>query len=112
MIWATQVLARTGRPARAEITDVPMGVRAECVMLNKGPYILDAVATLADILDRMTGHHDKKNSLLRPLRSWRPFRPEQIEELTPSKQKAPESSPLRGLLLSLSYRQINRYQGI
>jgi len=49
-----------------------MGVRAECVMLNKGPYILDAVATLADILDRMTGHHDKKNSLLRPLRSWRP----------------------------------------
>jgi hypothetical protein len=78
---------------------------------NKGPYILDAVATLADILDRMTGHHDKKNSLLRPLRSWRPFRPEQIEKLTPSKQQAPELSPLRGLLLSLSYRQINRYQG-
>jgi len=45
---------------------------AECVMLNNGPYILDAVATLADILDRMTGHHDKKNFLLRPLRSWRP----------------------------------------
>jgi len=75
VIWATQVLdqlARTGRPSRAEITDAAMGVRAECVMLNKGPYILDAVATLADILDRMTGHHDKKNSLLRPLRSWRP----------------------------------------
>jgi pyruvate kinase len=34
VIWATQVLARTGRSARAEITDVPMGVRAECVMLN------------------------------------------------------------------------------
>ena len=111
VIWATQVLARPGRPARAEITDVPMGVRAECVMLNKGPYILDAVATLADILDRMTGHHDKRNSLLRPLRSWRPFRPQQIEKLTPSKQQAPELSPLRGLLLSLSYRQINRYQG-
>ena len=75
VIWATQVLdqlARTGRPSRAEITDAAMGVRAECVMLNKGPYILDAVATLADILDRMTGHHEKKNSLLRPLRSWRP----------------------------------------
>ena len=39
--------------------------------LNKGPYILDAVTALADILLRMTGHHDKKNSLLRPLRSWR-----------------------------------------
>jgi len=74
VIWATQVLdqlARTGRPSRAEITDAAMGVRAECVMLNKGPYILDAVTALADILHRMTGHHDKKNSLLRPLRSWR-----------------------------------------
>ncbi len=74
VIWATQVLdqlARTGQPSRAEITDAAMGVRAECVMLNKGPYILDAVAALADILDRMTGHHDKKNALLRPLHSWR-----------------------------------------
>jgi pyruvate kinase len=73
VIWATQVLdqlARTGRPTRAEITDAAIGVRAECVMLNKGPYILDAVTTLADILHRMTGHHDKKNSLLRPLHSW------------------------------------------
>jgi hypothetical protein len=33
------------------------------------------------------------------------------EKLTPSKQQAPELSPLRGLLLCLSYRQINRYQG-
>jgi len=74
VIWATEVLdrlARTGRPSRAEITDAAMGVRAECVMLNKGPYILDAVAALDDILQRMTGHHDKKNSLMRPLRSWR-----------------------------------------
>jgi pyruvate kinase len=41
VIWATQVLdqlARTGRPSRAEITDAAMGVRAECVMLNKGQY--------------------------------------------------------------------------
>ena len=45
---------------------------AGCVMLNKAPHILDAVATLADILDRMTGHPDKKDSLLRLLRSWRP----------------------------------------
>ncbi|BAW06869.1 pyruvate kinase [Nocardia seriolae] len=39
VIWATQVLdqlARSGRPSRAEITDAAMGVRAECVMLNKG----------------------------------------------------------------------------
>src|SRR5664280_252919 len=56
VIWAAQVLdqlARTGRPSRAEITDAAMGVRAECVMLNKGPYILDAVTALADLLHRM-----------------------------------------------------------
>jgi len=73
VIWATQVLdqlARTGQPSRAEITDAAMGVRAECVMLNKGSYILDAVATLDDILRRMGGHHDKMNALLRPLHSW------------------------------------------
>ncbi len=74
VIWATQVLdqlARTGQPSRAEITDAAMGVRAECVMLNKGPYILDAMDTLGEILQRMAGHHDKKISLMRPLRSWR-----------------------------------------
>ncbi|MGW7538386.1 pyruvate kinase [Amycolatopsis sp. NPDC054798] len=75
VIWATQVLdqlARTGRPSRAEITDAAMGVRAECVMLNKGPHIVEAVVTLDDILRRMAGHHYKKTALLRPLRSWQP----------------------------------------
>ena len=73
VIWATQVLdqlARSGRPSRAEITDAAMGQRAECVMLNKGPYILDAVITLDDILCRMSAHHYKNNALMRPLRSW------------------------------------------
>ncbi|MGY4708795.1 pyruvate kinase [Mycolicibacterium sp. CBM1] len=74
VIWATQVLeqlATTGRPSRAEISDAAMAERAECVMLNKGPYIIDAVVTLDDILGRMAGHEYKKNPLLRPLRSWR-----------------------------------------
>ncbi|MGV0744981.1 pyruvate kinase [Mycolicibacterium sp. XJ870] len=74
-IWATQVLeqlAKKGRPARSEVSDASMGVRAECVMLNKGPYIVDAVRTLASILDRMEEHLYKKNTLLRTLRSWRP----------------------------------------
>ncbi|HTQ08558.1 MAG TPA: pyruvate kinase [Fimbriimonadaceae bacterium] len=46
VIWATQVLeglAQKGLPSRAEITDAAMGVRAECVMLNKGPHIIEAV---------------------------------------------------------------------
>ncbi len=74
VVWATQVLetlAKTGRPSRAEITDAAMGVRAECVMLNKGPYVVDAIHTLDDILRRMQAHQTKKRPLLRALRSWR-----------------------------------------
>ena len=73
VIWATQVLetlAKTGLPSRAEITDAAMGERAECVMLNKGPHILDAMRTLDDILRRMQAHQSKKRPLLRALKSW------------------------------------------
>jgi pyruvate kinase len=70
VIWATQVLeslAKAGVPSRSEITDAAMGERAECVMLNKGPYIVDAVRILDDILRRMQSHQEKKRSLLRKL---------------------------------------------
>jgi pyruvate kinase len=73
VVWATQVLetlARTGRPSRAEITDAAMGERAECVMLNKGPHILDAMRMLDDILRRMQAHQSKKRPLMRALKSW------------------------------------------
>lgn len=73
VIWATQVLdtlARTGRPSRAEVTDAAMSGRAECVMLNKGPYVADAVALLSGILKRMAEHQFKKRSLMRRLRAW------------------------------------------
>ena len=71
VIWATQVLenlAKTGRPSRAEITDAAMGERAECVMLNKGPHIREAVRLLSGILLRMEGHQHKKSAMLRRLR--------------------------------------------
>jgi len=71
VIWATQVLetlAKTGAPTRAEITDAAMGVRAECVMLNKGPHIIQAIATLDDLLRRMQTHHNKKRDMMRKLR--------------------------------------------
>lgn len=73
VIWATQVLetlAKTGLPSRAEITDAAMGERAECVMLNKGPHITEAMRTLDDILRRMQAHQTKKRPLLRALRAW------------------------------------------
>ena len=73
VVWATQVLesqAKTGLPSRAEITDAAMGVRAECVMLNKGPHIVEALRTLGDILHRMQSHQSKKRPLLRALTAW------------------------------------------
>jgi pyruvate kinase len=73
VIWATQVLdtlARTGQPSRAEVTDAAMSDRAECVMLNKGPYITNAIGALDSILTRMQHHQDKKRSLLRQLHAW------------------------------------------
>ena len=73
VIWATQVLERlvkTGVPSRAEITDAAMAGRAECVMLNKGPFLLEAVHVLDDVLTRMQGHQSKKTARLRALRAW------------------------------------------
>jgi pyruvate kinase len=73
IIWATQVLenlAKKGIPSRAEITDAAMGERAECVMLNKGPFIGEAVTMLDDVLTRMQAHQTKKTARLRALRSW------------------------------------------
>ena len=54
-------------PSRAEVTDAAMGGRAECVMLNKGPHILEAVRFLCDVLERMQGHQAKKRAMLRKL---------------------------------------------
>lgn len=71
VIWATQVLeslAKDGMPSRAEVTDAAMAIRADCVMLNKGPYIVDAVKVLDDILHRMQSHHSKKSAMLRELK--------------------------------------------
>ncbi|MFT3800627.1 MAG: pyruvate kinase [Burkholderiaceae bacterium] len=73
VIWATQVLEnylRKGVPSRGEMTDAAMAVRAECVMLNKGPYLLEAIAELDRLWHRMGEHMHKKTPQLRPLRTW------------------------------------------
>lgn len=57
-------LTREGAPSRAEVSDAALGERAECVMLNKGRYLADAVWTLDDILARMYRHQEKKRPLL------------------------------------------------
>ena len=68
-IWATQVLeglAKKGIPSRSEITDTVMAVRADCVMLNKGPFILQAIRLLDTILKDMD-HYWEKNAPMSPV---------------------------------------------
>jgi pyruvate kinase len=62
VIWATQVLeslAKDGLPSRAEVTDAAMSTRSECVMLNKGAHIGEAIQFLIDVSRRMSRHTDK-----------------------------------------------------
>jgi pyruvate kinase len=73
VIWATQVLeslVKRGMPSRGEFTDAAMAERAECVMLNKGAYIGEGVAVLANVLTRMESHNRHRSRQLRPLRAW------------------------------------------
>jgi pyruvate kinase len=73
VIWATQVLeemVKSGLPTRGEMTDAAMAARAECVMLNKGPNVAEAISALRDLLRRMMEHQSKKTSRLRALHSW------------------------------------------
>ncbi len=72
-VWATQVLedlVKDGLPSRGEMTDAAMAARAECVMLNKGPAVAEAVTLLDTLLARMDGHIFKKTPTLRALKSW------------------------------------------
>lgn len=70
VIWATQVLeslTKTGIPTRAEITDVASGMRASCIMLNKGKYITEAVSTLNTVLGSCSTSKKNMKTLMKPL---------------------------------------------
>ena len=52
VIWATSVLNhmnKKGIPLRAEITDAFMGLRADCIMMNKGPHISSSIKFLQQL---------------------------------------------------------------
>jgi len=89
VIWATQVLeslAKRGVPSRAEVTDAAASGRAECVMLNKGPHIVDALRFLCDVLPRMASHQTKKSALMRRLNLAHRLDPEPEPEPQPQAQ--------------------------
>jgi pyruvate kinase len=72
IVWATQVLetmAKKGRPSRAEITDAAMAQRAECVMLNKGPHITEAIRMIDEIMKSMESYHQKQAPFIPKLTS-------------------------------------------
>jgi len=67
VVWATQVLedlAKKGQATRSEVSDVAMAERAECVLLNKGPFIIQAIEALDRIMKSMQAYQRKKSTLL------------------------------------------------
>jgi len=72
VVWATQVLenfAKKGIPSRSEITDAANSIKAESVMLNKGPYILEVLKLLNVILSDMESLHEKNENMLPKLQT-------------------------------------------
>ncbi|SMF73855.1 pyruvate kinase [Pseudobacteriovorax antillogorgiicola] len=70
VIWATQVLeslAKSGLPSRGDVSDVSRGERADCIMLNQGDFILDALQMTHDVCCRMAGHQRQNTTLMREL---------------------------------------------
>lgn len=73
VVWATQVLdqfVREGVASRSEMTDAAMAQGAECVMLNKGPHLVEGVSFLRDVLTRMDLHHAKRFARYTQLKAW------------------------------------------
>lgn len=72
-IMATQILenlAKLGIPTRAEITDATYALRAEAVMLNKGPHITDAIEILGHLSKQLGTSQRKNRAQLRRIESW------------------------------------------
>ncbi len=71
VIWAAESLERAARKgvqeARPQLADAAMGLRAECVMLDRGRYAADAVHALSNLLIRMQDHQRKRPIRLRAL---------------------------------------------
>jgi pyruvate kinase len=69
VVWATRVLAtlaKTGTPSRAEFNDAAISDGA-AVMLDRGPYVLDALRLVDEILQRRHSRYARRRSLVRPV---------------------------------------------
>ena len=92
VIWATQVLEtlnKSGIATRAEVTDASYAAMSECVMLNKGDYIMEVMRSLRDILERSGRHHIKKRYTFRPMQIAKDF----FETINRKESGTPNSPP-------------------
>ena len=74
VIYATQILEsqmKNNLPSRAEVTDAAIAQRADCVMLNKGPYVIDTVKILKNILGQMHTLFQKNRQLFSICQAWK-----------------------------------------
>lgn len=71
VVWATQVLenfAKNGMPSRSELSDISQSMKADCVMLNKGPYIVEALTFLDRLLIQGESFQNKNLTMLPSLK--------------------------------------------
>lgn len=73
VIYATQILEgkmKNNLPSRAEVIDAAIAQRADCVMLNKGPYVTSTVVIIKNILRQMHSLFQKNRQLLSSCKAW------------------------------------------
>jgi pyruvate kinase len=70
VIFATQILEnlnKTGLATRAEVTDASFGMKADGILLNKGPHTIQTIRILKEILARKRNLYFKKQPASHPL---------------------------------------------
>jgi pyruvate kinase len=73
VLWATQVLesmTEHGFPTRGEVTDAADAARADAIMLGIGPFMVDTVAFVEDLLARTQIRRARSRALLG---KWQPL---------------------------------------
>ena len=73
VIYATQILEgkmKNNLPSRAEVIDAANAQRADCVMLNKGPFVVDTVISIKKILRQVHTLFQKNRQLLSVCMLW------------------------------------------
>ena len=73
VVWATHALddlVKDGLPSRARTAEAAIAQRAECVMLNKGPHVAEAIGFFAELASKASRCPAKRAARLAPLHSW------------------------------------------